>query len=110
MPNAVVDAALMIQGLESHQYAVPMRWLGLFRSDIERLSLHSSAIPMSARDVRVAQCMLQWPFFQANEQYRLVLHEMHTSDSKFEIEAIHANASTTLTSFVCQKILQRAYL
>lgn len=59
---AGVVLTLQHQGLESFQYAVPMRWIGLVRSDVELLA-SDETLPMTARDLRTIENMLAWPFF-----------------------------------------------
>ncbi|KAE8911147.1 hypothetical protein PF003_g4306 [Phytophthora fragariae] len=89
--------------LESLEYAVDIKWIGVRPSQVATLGLPQSSFKaLTQKDIAVANSLLQASFVQANEHYRREVR-MWLEDSlpwKIELEALHFLGFTFLTSFL----------
>jgi len=99
--------------LESLQYAVDIKWIGLRPSQAASLGLPSSSLKaLTRKDIAVADSLLRTSFVQANGAYREEV-DMWLGDSlpwKIELEALHFLGFTFLTSFLQDCIKKSNYL
>ncbi|EGZ16154.1 hypothetical protein PHYSODRAFT_506531 [Phytophthora sojae] len=99
--------------LESLEYAVDIKWVGVRPSQIAALGLPQSSFKaLTRKDIAVANSLLQASFVQANEHYRDEV-QMWLEDSlpwKIELEALHFLGFTFLTSFLQDCIQEGNFL
>ncbi|KAL4087181.1 hypothetical protein PRIC1_013078 [Phytophthora ramorum] len=99
--------------LESLQYAVDIKWIGLRPSQIASLGLPQSSLKaLTRKDIAVADSLIGASFIQANKRYKNEV-EMWLGDSlpwKIELEALHFLGFTFLTSFLQDSIQQEKFL
>eukprot|EP00644_Phytophthora_capsici_P016825 jgi/Phyca11/576761/estExt2_Genewise1.C_PHYCAscaffold_950048 len=99
--------------LESLQYAVDIKWIGVRPSQVSALGLPRTAFKaLTRKDVAVANSLMRAGFIQTNEQFK---HEVQmwladTLPWKIELEALHLLGFTFLTSFLRDNILEGNFL
>lgn len=99
--------------LESLQYAVDIKWIGVRPSQVSALGLPRTAFKaLTRKDVTVANSLMRAGFIQTNEQFK---HEVQmwladTLPWKIELEALHLLGFTFLTSFLKDNILEGNFL
>lgn len=99
--------------LESLQYAVDIKWIGVRPSQIAALALPISSLQaLTRKDVAVAGSLLRAGFIQANLQFRneVQMWLSNTLPWKVELEALHVLGFTFLTSFLQDRIEKSDFL
>uniref|UniRef100_A0AAV1UGA6 DNA topoisomerase (ATP-hydrolyzing) n=1 Tax=Peronospora matthiolae TaxID=2874970 RepID=A0AAV1UGA6_9STRA len=99
--------------LESLQYAVDVKWVGLRPSQATSLGLPLSSLKaLTRKDTAVAESLLRASFVQATEAYKEEV-QMWLGDTlpwKIELEALYIFGFTYLTSFLRDCIQNSNYL
>ncbi|KAG7391875.1 hypothetical protein PHYPSEUDO_003081 [Phytophthora pseudosyringae] len=89
--------------LESLQYAVDIKWVGVRPSQVAGLGLPMSSFKaLTRKDLAVADSLLRASFIQANEHFKDEV-QMWLGDAlpwKIELEALHFLGFTFLSSFL----------
>ncbi|RAW39228.1 hypothetical protein PC110_g4558 [Phytophthora cactorum] len=99
--------------LESLQYAVDIKWVGVRPSQVAGLGLPTSSFKaLTRKDLAVADSLMRAGFIQANEHFKDEV-QMWLGDAlpwKIELEALHFLGFTFLTSFLQDCIEEGNYL
>ncbi|ETN04477.1 hypothetical protein F442_14518 [Phytophthora nicotianae P10297] len=99
--------------LESLQYAVDIKWVGVRPSQIADLDLPISSFKaLTRKDLAVADSLFRSSFIQANDHFKDEV-QMWLGDAlpwKIELEALHVLGFTFLTSFLQACIEKGNYL
>ncbi|POM61657.1 Topoisomerase acting in meiosis [Phytophthora palmivora] len=99
--------------LESLQYAVDIKWVGVRPSQIAGLGLPTSSFKaLTRKDLAVADSLMRASFIQANNQFKSEV-QMWLGEAlpwKIELEALHFLGFTFLTSFLQDCIQEGNFL
>lgn len=99
--------------LESLQYAVDVKWVGVRPSQVANFALPTSSLKaLTRKDIAVAESLMRASFIQANMPFKNEV-QMWLGDAlpwKIEMEALHFLGFSFLTSFLQSCIEKGNYL
>jgi len=98
----------MSQGMESWQYCVDIKWLGLHKQEVQELQLNRQ--DMTDLDTAVAKRLLNYECVKSNRHYVEQLEFMLQEKCKVEIQALYNISFDYLsTKLLRHKILKKKY-
>lgn len=98
-------------GVESFNYVVPIKWLGIHYNDIKILNLPlSSKQKLKKSDNSKIKSLLKHPYIKRNLEYYNELIKMKENGFKVELEALHCKGLNFISDkYIINKILNKIY-